>query len=65
MQREWEGGRNASKHGWQILRNSRSITHGTVVLIYISGEGVSESIIWRCLKSNSESKPMEKNDRNI
>ncbi len=60
MQREMESGRNASNPSWQILRNSRSITHGTVVLVYISGEGVSETIIRRCLKSNSFSKPMKK-----
>ncbi len=41
---KWESGRYASSHGWQILRNFRSITLGRVVLAYISQAGVCESI---------------------
>lgn len=52
MQRE--SGRNASNPGWQILRNSRSITHGTVILVYISREGVSESILEALLSTPAQ-----------
>jgi hypothetical protein len=34
MQREMESGRYASNPGWHVLRNSRSIKLGRVVLAY-------------------------------
>lgn|GEM_PF-4776356 len=46
MQRQRESGRNASNLGWHVLRNSRSITHGNAVLVYILRVEVSESIQW-------------------
>lgn len=55
MQRQ--SGRNASNRGWHVLRNSRSIILGKVVLIYIVQERVSESIHWRCLKNEEEIQP--------
>lgn len=51
MQREMESGRYASILGWHVLRNSRSIKLGRVVLAYKYRYGVSESIQWLCLKS--------------
>ncbi len=51
MQRELESGRNASIPGWHVLRNSKSINHGRVVLGYKLRVGVIESIQWLCLKS--------------
>jgi hypothetical protein len=44
MQMQRESGRNASNLGWHVLRISRSINHGRVVLAYISRAGLSESI---------------------
>jgi hypothetical protein len=52
MQRELESGRYASSPGWQILRNSRSINHGRVVLGYKHQGEVSESINRLASKSN-------------
>ncbi len=44
MQMQRESGRYASILGWHVLRNSRSINHGMVVLGYKYQVGVSESI---------------------
>ncbi len=51
MQMQRESGRNASIPGWHVLRNSKSINHGRVVLGYKLRVGVIESIQWLCLKS--------------
>jgi len=48
MQRE--SGRNASNLGWHVLRISRSINYGRVILGYKYRVGVSESIHSDCLK---------------
>jgi hypothetical protein len=50
MQMQRESGRNASNPGWHVLRISRSISHGRVVLRYIFRVEVSESIHSDCLK---------------
>jgi hypothetical protein len=51
MQMQRESGRYASILGWHVLRNSRSINQGMVVLGYKYQVGVSESIHRLCLKS--------------
>lgn len=50
MQMQRESGRNASNLGWHVLRISRSINHGRVVLVYINTMRVSESINSDCLE---------------
>ena len=50
MQMQRESGRNASNHGWHVLRISRSINHGRAVRDYIVRGGVNESIHSDCLK---------------
>jgi hypothetical protein len=50
MQMQRESGRNASNLGWHVLRISRSINHGRVVLVYINTMRVSESIHSDCLE---------------
>jgi len=52
MQMQRESGRNASSLGWHVLRISRSINHGKVVLGYKYRVGVSESIHSDCFKKN-------------
>jgi hypothetical protein len=58
MQMQRESGRNASNLGWHVLRISRSINHGRVVLAYISRAGVSESIRNLCLKREGRLEPL-------
>jgi hypothetical protein len=58
MQREMESGRYASNPDWHVLRNSRSINQGKVVLGYKYRGGVSESIHSDCFKKKITRKRM-------